>query len=87
MKLTGLKKTCSGIAMTEYLILLAIIAVAAILVIGLFGKQIKQVFTENTGALAGQSVSMTTANMSTSKGATKNDTMGTFDTSASKTGQ
>jgi Flp pilus assembly pilin Flp len=43
-----------GIAMTEYLIILAIVAIAAISVIGLFGKQMKSVFTRNNRALVGQ---------------------------------
>ena len=43
----------SGQGMTEYIIIIAIIAIGAILVVGLFGKQIKGVFTGISGSLAG----------------------------------
>ena len=56
MKIVTLKKGLRGIAMTEYLIILAVVAVAAILIVGLFGQQIKNVFSENTAALAGSSM-------------------------------
>ncbi len=54
MKLNAIAKSARrGIAMTEYLIMLAIVAIAAIAVIGLFGKQIKSTFTRTTQALSG----------------------------------
>ena len=53
MKFNLLKNAKRGIAMTEYLIILAIVAIAAILVVGLFGKQIKQAFTSQTAAMSG----------------------------------
>lgn len=40
-----------GIAMTEYLIILAVVAIAAITVVSLFGKQIKTVFINSGDAL------------------------------------
>ena len=43
----------SGQGMTEYIIIIAIIAIGAILVVGLFGKQIKGVFSGISGSLAG----------------------------------
>jgi pilus assembly protein Flp/PilA len=55
MKLLGLRKTRWGIAMTEYLIILGIVAIAAIAIIGVFGKQIKQAFNSSTAAMAGVS--------------------------------
>jgi Flp pilus assembly pilin Flp len=64
-----------GIAMTEYLIILAIVAVAAIAIVGLFGKQIKQVFTSNTAAMAGNVQQNTSA---ADEGAVKRDDMGSF---------
>lgn len=69
-----------GIAMTEYLIILAIVAIAAIAVVGLFGKQIKSAFTSSTDAMAGES----TANES-SADTSKNtqDDMGSFTKDAS----
>ena len=69
--------------MTEYLIILAVVAVAAILIVGLFGAQIKNVFSENTSALAGTA---TTGQASTISGdasaAVRQDNMGTFTSSA-----
>ena len=90
MKLNALKigkNSRLGIAMTEYLIILGVVAVAAILVVGLFGKQIKSVFTRNNAALTGQTVGADTATVDTSKGATVQENMGSFDAQASKKGQ
>ena len=56
MKLLARFNNRRGLAMTEYLIILAIVAIAAIAVVGLFGKQIKAVFVRSTGALAGKQV-------------------------------
>jgi Flp pilus assembly pilin Flp len=86
MKIVTLKKGLRGIAMTEYLIILAVVAVAAILIVGLFGQQIKNVFTENTSALAGQSAGSTaaTATAGSSKDNDAQDNMGSFDKNASK---
>jgi Flp pilus assembly pilin Flp len=61
--------------MTEYLIILSIVAVAAIAVVGLFGKQIKQAFTSNTAAMAGTSVANTDQHKDSD---VKADDMGTF---------
>jgi len=62
-----------GIAMTEYLIILAIVAVAAILVVGLFGKQIKNTFNTSTAAMGGAS-----SNNSAQTTAATTDNMGSF---------
>lgn len=72
--------------MTEYLIILAVVAVAAILIVGLFGQQIKNVFSENTAALAGSSMgtSAVSGTASSSTGNDKQDNMGTFNSNASK---
>jgi Flp pilus assembly pilin Flp len=88
MKIVTLKRGLRGIAMTEYLIILAVVAVAAILIVGLFGQQIKNVFTENTSALAGQSMGSSAAT-STAGSAAKNDSqdnMGSFNNNASSSG-
>jgi pilus assembly protein Flp/PilA len=77
-------KGCRGIAMTEYLIILAIVAIAAIAVVGIFGKQIKSAFTSSTGAMAG--TSMKNSNMAKSS-AVKTDTMGTFTSKANQGGK
>ena len=76
-----------GIAMTEYLIILGVVAIAAILVVGLFGKQIKSVFTRSNAALVGQTQGADTATAQASQSNTKQDNMGTFDQSASQAGQ
>ena len=44
----------SGQGMTEYIIIVAIIAIGAILIIGLFGKQIKGVFAGMGASLGGK---------------------------------
>jgi Flp pilus assembly pilin Flp len=76
-----------GIAMTEYLIILAVVAVAAILVVGLFGQQIKNTFSRNTAAMAGDTQGNATAKTTeaNSQAASSQDNMGQFDANASKT--
>jgi pilus assembly protein Flp/PilA len=88
MKIVTQKRGMPGIAMTEYLIILAVVAVAAILIVGLFGAQIKNVFSENTSALAGQTAGQSTATAiaGSASGAVKQDNMGTFNSTASQTG-
>jgi Flp pilus assembly pilin Flp len=84
MKIVTLKKGLRGIAMTEYLIILAVVAVAAILIVGLFGQQIKNVFSENTSALAGSSIGSgsATATAGSATSNTSQDNMGSFDKNA-----
>ncbi len=84
MKRSSIRRnSCQGISMTEYLIILSIIAIAAIAVVGLFGKQIKQTFTRNTGAMGGNTIGVDNKNTSDSVDATKNrDNMGQFDNAA-----
>jgi len=43
----------SGQGMTEYIIIVAIVAIGAILIVGLFGKQIKGVFSGMGSSLGG----------------------------------
>ena len=43
-----------GQGMTEYIIVIAIVAIGAILIIGLFGKQIKGAFSRMGSAISGQ---------------------------------
>jgi Flp pilus assembly pilin Flp len=85
MKIVSQKNSLRGIAMTEYLIILAVVAVAAILIVGLFGAQIKNVFRENTAALAGTATGSTSATTiaTDASSAVKQDTMGTFTSTAS----
>ena len=47
-------KRKQGQGMTEYIIIIAIIAIGAILIVGLFGQQIKNVFAGMTGSLGGK---------------------------------
>jgi Flp pilus assembly pilin Flp len=44
----------SGQGMSEYLIIVALIAVAAIGVVTIFGKDIRELFAASTGSLAGE---------------------------------
>ena len=46
-----LLKDESGVAMTEYIIILALVAVASIAIISVFGKRIKAMFTNATTEL------------------------------------
>jgi len=63
----------SGQGMSEYLIIVALIAVAAIGVVTVFGKDIRELFAASTGSLAGE------AGASKAKKATvKDKTMKTF---------
>jgi len=72
MKLSMWKAGRKGIAMTEYLIILAVVAIAAIVIVGLFGQQIKNVFSKSGNAMGG-----------TTSGVT--DTGATMDTAAKET--
>ena len=49
--LKKLLKDESGIAMTEYIIILALVAIAAITVISVFGTRIRAMFSDATSAL------------------------------------
>jgi len=51
MKLTGNKK---GQTLTEYIIIVAIIAIAAIAVVGAFSDRIREMFTGATEELGGE---------------------------------
>lgn len=46
-------KSQSGQGMSEYLIIVALIAIAAIGVVTVFGRDIRELFSASTGALAG----------------------------------
>lgn len=89
LKLSGLRMTRWGIAMTEYLILLGIVAIAAILVVTLFGSSIKATFSKSTSALNGQNDTAADATTKANKTSSdtdsaKKDDMGTFDTKSQK---
>jgi len=54
-------KSQSGQGMSEYLIIVALIAVAAIGVVTVFGQDIRDLFQASTGALAGNATNNSTA--------------------------
>ena len=72
-------KNRRGIAMTEYLIILAIIAVSAIAVVGLFGQQIKSAFIRNSARMRGEAGTVNTEEVGKSGVDTKANDMGNFD--------
>lgn len=71
-----------GQTMSELIIIIAILAIGSILIIGLFGKQIKNTFTRLAGGLAGHdgtnTKALTTAQAMDSK-ASKASGMDNFD--------
>jgi Flp pilus assembly pilin Flp len=70
----------AGQGMTEYIIILAIIAIGAILIIGLFGKQIKAGFGKSTAAMKGdQAGADAVEDANVDANAMKQNDMGTFD--------
>ena len=79
MKINTKKQNRRGIAMTEYLIILAVVAIAAIAIVGVFGKQIKSAFTSSSAAMAGTDTKNTDHS---GEAAVTNDNMGTFDSKA-----
>ncbi|HEY2029345.1 MAG TPA: hypothetical protein VGH20_09065 [Myxococcales bacterium] len=69
----------SGQGMTEYLIIVALIAIAAVGVVTVFGNDVRQLFSAATGTLSGTS---TTANTTKATVTNKNlKNFGTFSTS------
>jgi len=75
MRLCKLMKSQSGQGMTEYLIIVALIAIAAVGVVTVFGNDIRQLFSASTGALNGQ-----TSTASTQKASVKTKTLKNFGT-------
>jgi Flp pilus assembly pilin Flp len=63
------RKGQSGQGMSEYLIIVALIAVAAIGVVTVFGRDIREIFSAATGSLSGGSVT-TNATQATLKNKT-----------------
>ena len=70
--------------MTEYIIIIAVIAIGCLLIAGLFGKQIKGVFSREGSALSGKVAADdgTAGEMVTE--AAKVDSMNSFDKDANK---
>jgi len=65
--------------MTEYLIILAVVAIAAILIVGLFGQQIKSVFSKSTGSMAGVQENGSDQNTTAQQQSTESNGMQNFD--------
>ncbi|EKD26379.1 MAG: hypothetical protein ACD_79C01234G0005 [uncultured bacterium] len=72
---TGIKRR-KGQGMTEYIIIVGLIALAAIVVVALFGKQIKAQFAGMTGAMSGQNVVVD--NKAATDAAKEDDTAGSL---------
>jgi Flp pilus assembly pilin Flp len=81
-----LKTAKSGQGMTEYIIIIAVIAIGCLLIAGLFGKQIKGVFSREGAALSGKddAAESTAAAASLKAEAQKTDSMNSFDKDAAK---
>jgi Flp pilus assembly pilin Flp len=69
----------SGQGMTEYIIIIAIIAIGAILIVGLFGRQIKEVFTGMGSSLAGNDNQAGDVSGDLGTESDVKETMGSFD--------
>ena len=66
-------KSQSGQGMSEYLIIVALIAIAAIGVVTVFGRDIRQLFSASTGALSGNATNTNTSTKATVKNKTLKD--------------
>ena len=69
----------SGQGMTEYIIIIAIIAIGAILIVGIFGNQIKEVFSGIGASLGGRDKQTKDLTSDLNKEAKKKESMATFD--------
>lgn len=69
----------SGQGMTEYLIIVALIAIAAVGVVTVFGNDVRQLFSAATGTLSGQSSTANTKKANVSDKTLKN--FGTYSSS------
>ena len=72
-RMRKLSRSESGQGMSEYLIIVALIAVAAIGVVTVFGKDIRELFSASTDSLAGNS-----ATNNAKKAAVKDKTLKSF---------
>jgi pilus assembly protein Flp/PilA len=75
-----------GQGMTEYIIVIAIVAIGAIAIIGLFGKQIKHAFNRMGSSIDGRTVG-SAGDQGEAGEAKKQDAMNSFDADASKGAQ
>ena len=70
-----------GQGMTEYIIIIAIVAIGAIAIIGLFGKQIKHAFNRIGGAVDGRTIG-SQGDQGDAAEKAKQDSMNSFDADA-----
>ncbi|MEI6971471.1 MAG: hypothetical protein WCL44_08115 [bacterium] len=71
-----------GQGMTEYIIIIAIVAIGAIAIIGLFGKQIKNAFHRIGKAVSGEAPAAVVVD--TAAEVNKQDAMNSFDKDSNK---
>lgn len=71
----------SGQELTEYIIIVALIAIGTLLVVGLFGQQVKGVFTGISGGLAGIGNAQNDAGFQEVRQQVKRSGMDTYDES------
>ena len=72
----------SGQGMTEYIVIVALVAVGAILIVTLFGTQIKETFHRITGTVGGENTTKMKAALNTASATKEADDkrhMDTFD--------
>ena len=67
MKHAGMKMARKGQGMTEYIIIVALVAIASIGVVTIFGNQIRALFSASTRQLQGENVDPSKAGDSTSE--------------------
>ena len=78
MKINGTKNGKLGMAMSEYLIVLAVVALGSILIFGLFGKQIKYTAARAIATLSGVTTDAKDANDEAGKAAVSTTGMQNF---------
>ena len=79
---SGQKKNKRGQGMTEYIIVIAIVAIGAIAIIGLFGQQIKNAFHRIGKSVSGEAPAP--VSIDTSSEVNKKDAMNSFDKDSNK---
>lgn len=78
MRLLGMKRK-QGQGMTEYIIIVGLIALSAIVIVALFGKQIKAQFSGMTTALSGKTAEVTSHEAAATKEAETENQLSKYD--------
>lgn len=81
MRLLGIRKN-KGQGMTEYIIIVGLIALSAIVIVALFGKQIKQQFSGMTKSMSGESATVTSHATEAKTNADANNSLQKYDAPA-----